>query len=90
MTTKTSKRYKFDIAESKYLNEMMEQAVHIVHTLDELCENKGMDIEDLDVPCTIRAELAYDLCSAITHMYEKLLKHELVTTGNKTNQYTLH
>lgn len=86
---KKSKR-QFDVVESGFLNEMMQQSVHITATLDGLCDQKGVQIDELEMPCSIRAELAYDLCSAVQHMYEKLVQQELLLTGNKTNQYTLH
>ena len=68
----------------------MQEAVKIVHTVDEICYEQNINVDEMTVPCTIKADLAYDLCSAITYMYEMLLKHELITTGNKANQYTLH
>jgi hypothetical protein len=90
MTSHSKKKRQFNTVESSFLNEMMQQAVNIVHNLDELSDQSGCNVEELPHPCVIRPDLAYDLCSAVTHMYEKLVEQELVSTGNKTNQYILH
>lgn len=86
----SKKDRKFDVGDSVYLNEMMQSALQVLHTLDTLSNEHGVDIENLEMPVYFKPALAYDLCSAVTHMYEKLLENELILSGNKTNQYIIH
>lgn len=89
MTKKTNNR-RFSIAESVFLNETMQEALTIIYRLDDITEQHGITVDEISTPCVIRADLAYDLCSSITHMYEKLVDNELIHSGSKVYNKTLH
>ncbi len=80
---------KFKIWDSDHLNKVAQKAAQIVYNIEQLSEEEGTYIHEL--PSTqLPTHLVYEVCEAYVAMYQKLLKEQLLITGNPDTHPHLH
>lgn len=80
---------KYNIWESDQLNSTMEKCAQLLSNFNKVAEETGTYPSDIDT-LSIPAHLVYEICESYVVMYEKLLKEQLLITGNPVANLNIH
>ena len=80
---------KYNIWDSSQLSSTMEKCSQILANFEEVRKLRDVYPSDMD-NVSVPAELLYEITESYVTMYDKLLKEQLLITGNPQSNYNIH